>query len=270
MTRNTQVAVGAGVLMALGVAALVPGLRLPLLVVLVVAAAAAPRGSSLLWAAAAGLPVAVILAWGEVAGSALLDGTAGCANVLSPTAWGRALEALLVTGTVVLLARRLAVPLGSLALRRPSRVEVTLAVLAVVVIPVPSLYLGVVLAEPFFGRIDLELSMPLALLPALTLAVANGTMEELAYRGALMSWSSRVLGPAAALVGQAAIFGLAHAGTDYVEPIAAVPVILVIAAGGLVAGLVVRLTGSLWLPIVVHICFDLPLYYAVACRVNGG
>ena len=28
----------------------------------------------------------------------------------------------------------------------------------------------------------------------------------------------------------------------------------------------VRPKGLLWLPIVVHICFDVPLYYAAACR----
>jgi membrane protease YdiL (CAAX protease family) len=38
-------------------------------------------------------------------------------------------------------------------------------------------------------------------------------------------------------------------------------------AGGLAAGLIVRRTGSLWLPILVHIALDVPLYYAAACRL---
>jgi membrane protease YdiL (CAAX protease family) len=42
--------------------------------------------------------------------------------------------------------------------------------------------------------------------------------------------------------------------------------VLTVMAGGLVAGLIVRRTGSLWLPIVVHIALDVPLYYAAACR----
>jgi membrane protease YdiL (CAAX protease family) len=97
------------------------------------------------------------------------------------------------------------------------------------------------------------------------LAVANGTMEELAYRGALMSWLRPPIGARLALLGQAVVFGAAHSGTDFVA--AALPVILVIAAGGLVAGLIVRRTGSLLLPIVVHICFDVPLFYAAVCRL---
>jgi membrane protease YdiL (CAAX protease family) len=68
------------------------------------------------------------------------------------------------------------------------------------------------------------------------------------------------------LLGQALIFGLAHSGADFVGPV--IPVVLAIAAAGLIAGLIVRRSGSLWLPIVVHIAFDVPLYYALACRVT--
>jgi membrane protease YdiL (CAAX protease family) len=100
----------------------------------------------------------------------------------------------------------------------------------------------------------------------LILAVANGTMEELAYRGALMAWLSRAAGPRVGLVGQAVVFGAAHTGPDFTGPV--LPVVLAIIAGGLIAGLIVRRTGSLWLPIVVHICFDIPLYYAAACRLT--
>jgi membrane protease YdiL (CAAX protease family) len=45
---------------------------------------------------------------------------------------------------------------------------------------------------------------------------------------------------------------------------------LAVGAGGLLAGIVVRRTGSLWLPIVVHIGLDVPLYYAAACRLPSG
>jgi membrane protease YdiL (CAAX protease family) len=97
------------------------------------------------------------------------------------------------------------------------------------------------------------------------LAVANGTMEELVYRGSLMAWLAPLLGAGGALVGQALVFGAAHTGGDYVGP--ALPVLLAVATGGLIAGLIVRRTGSLFLPIVVHACFDVPLYYVVACRI---
>jgi membrane protease YdiL (CAAX protease family) len=258
--------IGLAALGALVVAAFVPEARPLVLVVLGAGALLAPRGSVALWASAAGLPVAVILAWGALAGNQSRTDLLDCANVLSPAAAVRVTEALLVGAVIVLLARRLRVPMASLGLVRPSRTEVVLGGLAIAVIPIFGLLIGGILAEPFFGPVRLHLGEPLAIVPALALATANGTMEELAYRGALMAWMSRASGPLVALLGQAIVFGAAHTGADYVG--SAIAVVLVIASGGLIAGLIVRRTGSLWLPIVVHVCFDVPLYYAAVCRLS--
>jgi membrane protease YdiL (CAAX protease family) len=186
--------------------------------------------------------------------------------LLSPKAWERALEAVVVVGAIWLLARSLGTRVRDLGLHRPHRAEVVFGVLAVLVIPIPAIYLGSILAEPFFGPMELDLSDPVAAVPALVLAVANGTMEELVYRGALMSWLTRAAGPVVGLVGQAAVFGLAHTGSDFSGP--ELPVVLAIGAAGLVAGLIVRRTGSLWFVIAVHVAFDVPLYYAAACRLG--
>lgn len=264
--RVTRATVGGLVLVALVAAALEPPLRLPLLGGLGVGLALAPRAGIVRWAFAAGIPVAVILVWGELVGSRLLGGAFACADPVSPLAWLRVAEAVLVIGSVLLLARTLGTSVQDLGLHRPSRTEVGLGVAAVLLVPVPGLYLGVILAEPFFGPLPLDLSSPWAILPALTLAVANGTLEELAYRGALMGWMSRVVGPGLALIGQAIVFGAAHTGSDYVA--SALPVVLAIVAGGLIAGLLVRRTGSLWLAIAVHIALDVPLYFAAACRLG--
>lgn len=257
--------IGLAVLGALVVAAFVPAVRPVLLVVLGAGAVMAPRGSAALWASAGGLPVAVILTWGALAGNQARADLLDCAHLFSPAAVVRVAEALVVGAVIILLARRVGVTLRSLGLVRPSSKEVVLGILAIAVIPVAGLLVGGALAEPFFGPIRLHLAEPLAIVPALSLAIANGTMEELAYRGALMSWMSRASGPLVVLIGQATVFGASHSGTDFVG--AAIPVVLVIATGGLVAGLIVRRTGSLWLPIVVHICFDVPLYYAAVCRL---
>jgi membrane protease YdiL (CAAX protease family) len=264
MTRTAPLA-GAAVVLALVVAALVLPLRPIVLVGLGAGALVAPRRSVVSWACAAGLPVALVLAWGAVVGNLARTDLVDCANPASPAAIARVVEALVVGGLVVLLAGRLVVDLGSLGLRRPGRLEVLLGVLAVAVIPAASLLLGSLFAEPFFGSIRLHISDPLAIVPAAMLAIANGTMEELVYRGSLMAWLTPLLGAAGALVGQALVFGAAHTGGDYTGP--ALPVVLVVGAGGLIAGLIVRRTGSLFLPIVVHACFDIPLYYYVACRV---
>lgn len=254
-----------GLVVLLILAALVPPLRLVVLVALILATLGSAAGSALRWASAAGLPAALILAWGGLVGNQARPDLDDCANLLSPPAVVRVVEAVIVIGTVVLLARWLGVTVSSLGLRRPSRPELVLGALAIVIVPLGSLLVGATIAEPFFGPIRLHLSDPVALVPALALAVANGTMEELAYRGALLAWLGRAATPLAALFGQALVFGAAHTGSDYVGE--AWPVLLAVAAGGLLAGLVVRRTGSLWLPIVVHIGFDVPLYYAAVCRL---
>jgi len=255
-----------GVLVALLAAALVPLLRVPVLVALGSGAWLLSSGSTARLALAAGVPIAIILVWGDLVGSRLLIDDFACADPFSPVAWLRVAEAVLVIGAIVLLARHLGTSMTSLGLRRPNRTEALLGIAAVLLIPLPSLYIGAILAEPFFGPIRLDLAQPLAIVPALTLAIANGTMEELAYRGALMSWLSRAAGPVVGVVGQALIFGVAHTGPDFIG--SPLPVVLTIMAGGLIAGLIVRRTGSLWLPIIVHIAFDVPLYYAAACRMG--
>ena len=256
---------GIAVLAALLVAALVPILRVPLLVVLVAGVWLLPGRPRVRWALAAATPVALILVWGDLVGSRLLTDRFTCADPLSTVAWLRVAEAAAVLGIVLLLARRLGTKLRVLGLARPTRGEALVALVAIAVVPIPSLYLGAILAEPFFGPIHLDLSQPLAVVPALALAIANGTMEEVAYRGALMAWMSRVTAPAVALIGQAVVFGAAHTGSDFVA--SPLPVVLAVVAGGLLAGVVVRRTGSLWMPIVVHIALDVPLYYAAACRL---
>jgi membrane protease YdiL (CAAX protease family) len=209
--------------------------------------------------------VALILLWGAVAGNQARTDLADCANLLAPPAVTRVAEAIVVCGLIALLARWLGVRVRSLGLPRPSRQEMALGAVAVALIPLGSLLLGGWLAEPFFGPIHLHLADPGAIVPALALAVANGVMEEIAYRGALMAWLSRASLPLLALVGQAVVFAAAHTGGDFVGQ--AWPVMLAVGAGGLLAGVVVRRTGSLWLPIIVHIGFDVPLYYAAVCRL---
>lgn len=88
-------------------------------------------------------------------------------------------------------------------------------------------------------------------------------MEELIYRGALLGWTSKVMGVWPAVVGQAVVFGLAHSGSDVVGN--GIPLSLALGAGGLIAGIVAVRTRSLLLPIAVHIGLDIPIYYAFAC-----
>jgi membrane protease YdiL (CAAX protease family) len=64
------------------------------------------------------------------------------------------------------------------------------------------------------------------------------------------------------------VFGISHVGADVT---AFVPIhATLMAAAGLLAGLVVRRTGSLAIPVGVHIGADIALYFGLACRAAGG
>ncbi len=88
-------------------------------------------------------------------------------------------------------------------------------------------------------------------------------MEEVTYRGALLGWSARVMGVGPALLGQAIIFGLAHSRSDVLAM--PIPLMLGLGIGGLLAGAIAVRTRSLLIPIAIHIGFDIPLYYGLAC-----
>ena len=249
-------------LLALAVA--FPLLRLLVAIALVAGTAVGiARDAPVRWAWAAGVPVAISLAWGTIpAPLAAADGS-DCASLTSPVALWRAAEAVAVLATLLVLARVLGAPRASLFLRWPARTVVRWSIAGFLVAGPLALILGPLLARPFFGEVGYDVAAIGAVVPALVFAVANGTMEELAYRGALLGWSARVMGVAPAVVGQAVVFGLAHSGSDVVDN--GLPLMVALGAGGLIAGVIAVRTRSLLLPIAIHIGLDIPIYYAFAC-----
>jgi membrane protease YdiL (CAAX protease family) len=256
---------GVGVPALLIAAALVPELRWPVLAGLALALPFSLARPGVGWAVAAGIPVAVNQAWGTIAVPAAGPGLVDCANLLSPPALWRLAEATAVLVVLGALAVRLGSGRRELGLVRPTRRTAVLSVGGAAVVAGGSLVLGTLFAEPFFGPIRLALQDPFALGPALVLAISNGTMEELIYRGAMLAWLTRVVGPRPALVLQALVFGAAHGGADFTA--SPLPVMAAVAVGGLIAGVIVQRTRSLVFVIAIHIAFDVPLHYAIACRV---
>jgi membrane protease YdiL (CAAX protease family) len=248
----------------LALAAVVGPLRLPILVALVAGTAiAVNREAPVRWAWAAAVPVAISLAWGAwLTAPPEADG-ADCTDPASPLAVSRMAEAFVVLAALGVLAMVLRAPRTSLLLRRPNRAVIRWSVLGFLAAGPLALLLGPLLARPFFGDVGYSVTALGAIVPALLFAAANGPMEELAYRGALLGWSSRVLGVAPALVGQAIVFGLAHSGADVVAN--GLVLSLALGVGGLLAGLIALRTRSLLLPIAVHVGLDIPIYYAFAC-----
>lgn len=249
------------------IAAAVPGARLVVLVALVVGFAVAVRlDAPARWAWAAPIPVAVNLCWGLLP-APLADPTGvDCASLGSPPAVWRAAEAGLALASLTVLAFVLRARRSHLGLRWPTRSVVRAAVVGAVILGPIGLLVGALLARPFFGTFELDLSQPGFILPALVFAIANGAMEELSYRGALLGWTSRVTGTSVALGGQAVVFGLAHGGAD----VGGAPVVLMLAlgVGGFFAGVIALRTRSILLPIAWHVALDLPLYVYLACRTS--
>jgi membrane protease YdiL (CAAX protease family) len=148
-----------------------------------------------------------------------------------------------------------------------------LALLALVVITPLALYAGTKVGDPgmgslFFGTYAIDLSRPLALLPALVFAGSNALAEELAYRGAMRTWLVPSLGVSGANVAQAVVFGLAHTGEGFVGPQGAIPVMLAMIVAGFAGGVIARRTNSLTLLIAIHLAADIPIYFYWACRIS--
>jgi membrane protease YdiL (CAAX protease family) len=247
-------------------AAAVPWTRPFVLIGLVAGVAVAiGRDAPVRWAWAAPIPVAVSLCWNLLVAPVADPGGADCTSLGSPPAVWRLTEAVLVLGVLALLATVLRVRRTDLYLRWPARSVVQWAVAGAIVLGPLGLLLGAWLARPFFGSFSLDLSNLGFLVPALVFAAANGVMEELAYRGAMLAWTARVTGVWAAVVAQAVVFGLAHGSAS---DVGGSPIVLtvVLGVGGLLAGLIAIRTRSLLVPIAWHVALDLPLYAYWACR----
>ncbi|MDH4142242.1 MAG: CPBP family intramembrane metalloprotease [Chloroflexota bacterium] len=244
--------------------ATIPVARPAILVVLLIGTGSAlMRTAATRWAWAATIPVAASLAWTAIPAPLVAIDGSDCTDPTSAIAVWRVAETALVLGLMTLLAIVLRADKASLLLQGPDRRYMWLAALGFLVTGPVALIVGPTLAAPFFGTISYDPWVVGAVLPAVIFATANGVLEELSYRGALMGWSGRVIGARPALVGQAVVFGLAHAGPD----VAGLPWLLMIAlgVGGLLAGGIAIRSGSLLIPIAIHVGLDIPLFYGLAC-----
>jgi membrane protease YdiL (CAAX protease family) len=222
-------------------------------------------------ALAAVLPAAAILVWRSIP-QPIADPTgADCANLLSPPAVWRLLGGAIGLVAVAILVFDRRAKLGELGLRRGSRTVRWVAAIGFLLIGPIALYASTVLGRTglggmFFGTYALDLSQPLALLPAIVFAASNSLAEELAYRGAMRTWLAPSLGIVGASLAQAIVFGLSHTGDDFVSAEAAIPTAAAMVLVGFIAGVIARRTGSLAIPLAIHAAADIPIYFYWACR----
>jgi membrane protease YdiL (CAAX protease family) len=257
---------GAGPLVVL-VGALVPTLRPACALILLggwLVLRLRSRPEAIAWAAT--IPVGVALAWPRIMGPDAPLGERGCVDLVSVIVVHRLVLATIVLGVVPVLAVAHRSGPAELGLRRPSMGEAAVAIAGCLALVAGGLLIGPTIARPFFGELDFPVP-PAALGPAILFGIANGVTEEVAYRGALQGWLSRVwpLWPAVGF--QGLLFGIVHAGP---EVVALLPVHIAILAGvGIAAGLVRLRSGSLAVPIGIHVGADIALYVGLACRAAG-
>lgn len=224
-------------------------------------------------ALAAVLPAAAILVWRSLPQPLAAAGGVDCANLLAAPAVWRFAEAFVGLAAIVLLVIDRRASLGELGFRRGSRRVQLVALVALVVITPIALYAGTQLGSSslggvFFGAYSIDVSQPLAFLPAIMFAASNALAEELAYRGALRTWLVPSLGVVGANLAQAVVFGLAHTGDDFVGAQGAIPVMVAMIVVGFIGGVIARRTNSLTLLIAIHLAADIPIYFYWACRIG--
>ncbi|MEO8638401.1 MAG: CPBP family intramembrane glutamic endopeptidase [Chloroflexota bacterium] len=252
--------------------AAVEWLRLPVIVLLMLGLLASlvlgqrspdARPGKLVLVYAGCLVVALNMAWAGVPLGAFV-GDLTCADRFVPFAVLRAFCALLVLASVAVILRIVRAQPADLGLRWPSRPWLLVSLAALPAVGAAAVLLGPILAEPFFGPISSISPDLLSLTPALAFALANASMEEVVYRGALLRWLAPVTGTASALALQALVFGLAHgAGTDFTG--SPLPVMAATAVAGLFLGALALRTRSLLLPIAIHVALDIPVFYGKVC-----
>ena len=224
-------------------------------------------------ALAAVLPAAAILVWRSLPQPAADLAGLDCASLLAPPALWRLLEAVVGLAAIGALVWDRRASLGELGFRRGSRRVRAVAIVGLLVLAPIAIYAGTVvggsqLGGSLFGSYTLDLSQPLAVLPALLFAASNALAEELAYRGAMRTWLTPALGIVGANLAQAIVFGLAHAGDDFVGLTAVLPTMAAMVAVGFAGGIIARRTGSLTLVLALHAAADIPIYLYWACRVG--
>jgi membrane protease YdiL (CAAX protease family) len=213
---------------------------------------------------AGSLVVALNMAWDGVPLTAFVRGVSACADLMGPFAALRVAGAVLVFTCLALALLLMHRRPDDIGVRWPSAGWLVLTLTAAPVVGAAAIAIGPRLAEPFFGPIASPSIDPRGLVPALAFALANASMEEVAYRGALLRWLAPVTGVATALALQALLFGLAHGvGADFVG--SPLPVMAATAAAGLVLGALALKTRSLLLPIAIHLALDVPVFYGKVC-----
>jgi membrane protease YdiL (CAAX protease family) len=119
---------------------------------------------------------------------------------------------------------------------------------------------------PVNGAIDF--TRYLSLTPALLVVVAtNGFLEELMFRGLLMSKLNIAFGPYLSTFVQAVIFASWHVGVTYTSSVV-VFVVLVVFPLGLIAGYLTRSSGSILPPAIFHAGADIPIYLGFLSYVS--
>lgn len=219
------------------------------------------RRQAVTWAAV--LPIGVAFSWPWVLGSDVPLGPTGCVDPISSIVVRRLLQAAAVLAVIAVLAGAHRSDRLELGLRRPSMGEGAVAAVGLAVLAIGGLVIGPAVARPFFGQLDFPIP-PGVVWPAILFGLANGTLEEVAYRGSMQSWLARRWPTSVAIGYQGLLFGVIHAGQDVVG--LQLLFVVLLSLVGVAAGILRLRTRSIAMPLGIHIGADIALYVGLACR----
>jgi membrane protease YdiL (CAAX protease family) len=136
-----------------------------------------------------------------------------------------------------------------------------------------SVLIGIILSGSYVPRLlpthgTLTLSHSLALTPALlVLALSNGFLEELLYRGLFLKKYTAFFGPVLANVVQAVIFAYSHFGVSYTPSVLLFIVVFVFPLG-LLTGYLMQSSKGILAGSLFHVGADMPIYLAFLSFVS--
>ena len=175
-------------ILILALAAFLREVRLAVLVILVLGLLITlHRGTHVRWVYAGAVPIAVFMTWRLITAPLAHPGGLDCADAASPPAMWRLAQATLALGVLAVIMGALRVPPSAIWFRRPTIAIARLSVLGFFVAGPLGLVLGAIIARPYFGMFELNLTQPAALIPGMIFSLSNAIGEEVLYRGAFMA-----------------------------------------------------------------------------------
>jgi len=210
------------------------------------------------------LILAVVVSLAKIIGVYLLDYVGVKDATATGWMWQKVNETLFIVCAVIFLQRVSGGSLGSLYLQKGNlKLGLAIGVITFIIAAAGS----IPAAEFLFKAKDLTLARVMPWMPViLVIVLANGTLEELLFRGVFLRRLEPFFGKFAANLLIALVFTVLHRGASYTSQEMMFLVILFPLA--LVWGAITQKTEGLWGSILFHAGMDIPIYLGLISNLQ--